>query len=522
MFNTGFPKRWSTLRKLLQLRIMQGAAAVLQTVTGNAPLTLANAVARAIHSLTQTGLCTQADTPTPTAPVDILCNNGALRYGALGINLLDQSAANVVLGYYVAKADGEVRPSLPNFMFAKYMPVEPGKTYVAYGRAKSGGDLSDYNRIAWYDSAKTWIKGADYIQNRVSVVTAPENAAYARFSVNPSGTSTAIVTQEIVDSYNWMFAEGTAEITPFVPFVGGVKPVGTPEVLTVSGKNLNSGTIENKGYTSAGGESTSTTFAGTLCKIRTQEGEKFTVSWGGFPDGVSGVFINTWKTDGTWNARQAISASKSLTYTIGEGIGLVNFTLYKTGGITIGEDAWMQVEYGTEATEYKPFVEPQTASVPMLLSVGDYKDEAEIINGIKTGKVGVKVFDGTETIGTSNACFTIAINDRVTSKTALLCSHFPYSSKTSSKTDDCTIISFSSTNIGFRFDACADETALAAWLAEQYAAGTPVIVVYPLAEETTESVAGQALHTVAGTNTVSVTAEVSPVALSCEYYQAEA
>ena len=32
--------------------------------------------------------------------------------------------------------------------------------------------------------------------------------------------------------------------------------VGTPEVLSVGGKNLNGGTIENKGYTSTGGEST--------------------------------------------------------------------------------------------------------------------------------------------------------------------------------------------------------------------------------------------------------------------------
>lgn len=48
------------------------------TVSGNAPLTLANAVAKAIKSLTQTGLCAQASTPTPSAPVDIKCNNGTL------------------------------------------------------------------------------------------------------------------------------------------------------------------------------------------------------------------------------------------------------------------------------------------------------------------------------------------------------------------------------------------------------------------------------------------------------------
>ena len=52
---------------------------VLETVTGTAPITLTNAIAKAMVSLTQYGLCTQADTPTPSAPVDIMCNNGALR-----------------------------------------------------------------------------------------------------------------------------------------------------------------------------------------------------------------------------------------------------------------------------------------------------------------------------------------------------------------------------------------------------------------------------------------------------------
>ena len=79
MFKTGFPKHWSTLRKLLWLKILTAAKGVLETVTGNAPITLANAVARAIHSITQTGLCTQASTPTPSSPVDIKCNNGALK-----------------------------------------------------------------------------------------------------------------------------------------------------------------------------------------------------------------------------------------------------------------------------------------------------------------------------------------------------------------------------------------------------------------------------------------------------------
>lgn len=488
-----FHSEQSPSRRLddLYLRVRNRVNWIITKLTGNSPLSLPNAVAKPIKSLTQYGLCAQASTPTPGAPVDIMCNNGALKYGQYG-------------------------------------------------------------------------------------------------------------------------------------------------------KNLNVGAFDSVGYTSSGGESSSSTFVGTLWKIPCSAGEKYTVSFGGFTtSGISGVFINTWKTDGTFNTRQAISSSGVTTYTIPEGVGKVNFTLYKAGGATIDDGAWMQVERGDTATTYEPahfgwhtdgtpevlwiddgnkfppnavadvrypvsgsgsgscvvscdvnngsnvlaveahyykadgtqinyytlssyddtthrmyksFALPNTAayvsierkaaystatvtdlklsmgstltpyvqptgvaSVENLLAVGDYADTQEIISGAVTRNVGIKVFDGTETIGTSNACFTIAISDRVESKTALLCSHFPYSTKTSAQTDDMTVISFSSTKIGFRYDACADKTAFAAFLAAQYAAGTPVIVVYPLATETTEQTTAHALHTAEGTNTVSVTANVSPIQLEVEY-----
>lgn len=436
--------------------------------------------------------------------------------------------------------------------------------------------------------------------------------------------------------------------------------------LGYTSRNLNVGTLDNQGYTSTGGTSTSTTFCGTLWKIKVTPGEKYTVSFGNFPDGVSGVFINTWLTDGTWNLRQAISISGDYTYTIPAGVGEVNFTLYKTGGITIGSNSWLQVEKGETATPYVPagyglyvdgttetinvhgsnifdkndtenigswysgsnqtitqaaanatlvmrakpnttyyfkhcsvkggcrafytevedweigsacsamsgnagananvvysittsanakwiffnygrsnleaslddqrndfmvstsgltsdtpyeqYFNGGTATAEMLLKVGDYQDEQEILSGAVTRKVGVKVFDGTENVGTSNATFTVAIADRVSSKMPLVCSHFEYSTKTSSQVEDLKVISFSSTNIGFRYDACANATAFKTWLANQYAAGTPVIVVYQLATETTESVAGQPLQVADGDNILEITqASLSDLQLEAEY-----
>ena len=294
-------------------------------------------------------------------------------------------------------------------------------------------------------------------------------------------------------------------------------------------KNLNVGELDNKGYTSTGGTSTSTTFCGTLWKIKVSEGEKYTVSYGNFSDGISGVFVNTWKTDGTWNLRQAISISSAYTYTIPAGIGEVNFTLYKTGGITIDSNSWIQVEKGETATDYVPAgyglhtegttetvtdSNQLTATAEMLLSVGDYKDTQEVLTGAVTRNVGIKVFDGTENFSTSNATFTYAVSDRVTAKTPLLCSHFEYSTKTSSQVEDLKIISFSSTNIGFRYDACADTTAFKAWLAEQYNAGSPVIVVYPTSSSTTETVTPQILQKEPVTVTGSLTGLVANVVSS--------
>lgn len=402
-----------------------GVQPIWLTASGVAPLLLPRAVSSPLRSLTQFGKTEQASTPTPSAPVDIMCNNGALRFGALGINLLDPNPSNVRLEYYINKADGEEKPSPYNFMFEGYMPVEAGKTYVAYGRAKTGNDLSDYNRVAWYDSTKTWISGADYTQNRIAVVTAPANAVYARFSCNPSGGTTQTVTQEYVASFDWMFAEGTAEITPFVPFDGGIYVDGTPEVLSIA------------------------------CN-------------------------------------------------------------YASGDLS---------GYGTDGSLYCFRVSDiQTVSdIQMLLGVGDYKDEQEIISGLVTHKVGIKVLDGTESWALSDSgsthrfrgtkpsdCHTPA------SRAPSVCTHFKYVSTGSAVGG--MFIGASQYWYFIPTDQTIDTVdGWTAWLASQYALGTPVIVLYPLATETSESVTGHHLHTSAGTNVIDVTAEVSDITFEAEY-----
>lgn len=501
---------WTLMKKLIWLKILQGASFIVKTITGDSPITLTNSIKSTIVSLKQYGKCIQNGIPTPTTPVDIVCNNGVIKYGALGQNLLDPSAANTILGYYINRADGEEKSSPYNFMFAGYMPVEAGKTYVAYGRAKSGDDLSDYNRVAWYDSTKTWVEGASYTQNQIAIVTAPENAAYARFSCNPSGGTTVAVTQEIVDNYNWTFCEGNAEIVPFVPFVGGIYTDGTSEMLMVSA-NLVTSTLSGYGtYVSPSQSATTRAYKwlenlpnGTY-QFAVDGDYEIIIQWRD-PADPSVTIPSSYENLTGWMTSGVVTLNKST-----GGYGIAVRRASGTGSVTPSD-------FDGTLYCYKVSDIQTVTDIPMLLGVGDYADELDIISGIKTGKVGVKVFNGKETIGTSNACFTIAISDRVASKTALLCSHFPYSTKTSTQTEDMTVISFSSTNIGFRYDACADKTAFATYLAAQYIAETPVIVVYPLAEETEEHTMAYTLHSYEGTTIVDAQTEVDPVKLEVSY-----
>ena len=514
----------------------------------------------------------QTVVPTPTAPMDIVCNNGVLKYRdtelpvgyrrILGMTM-NNNCYYEITGFKMNGSD-TLRFSFTRTganacnVLGAYDGTSAQSNYSLYAASSNSSYLryngGTYNSYAIADKKYNVVltpTGSDGMETdstwTAKTFTSTTNLCIG--TTSPSATSSKMVGDihgsVVVDSRLELIPcerVSDSEIGYYDPNTGtfyepiGTTPIslgydyshyavitdGTVETINIHTKNLSPNELDNVGYTSTGGTSSSSTFCGNLHKIKCAPGDKFTVSCGNFPDGISGVFINTWKTDGTWNQRQAIAMESSYTYTIPAGVGEVNFTLYKTGGITIGDSSWLQVERGNAATTYQPYFDGGSAVAEMLLSVGDYTDEQEVISGAVTRKVGIKVLDGTENVGTSNATFTIAISDRVASKTPLICSHFQYSNKTSSQTEDLTVISFSSTNIGFRYDACANAAAFKTWLANQYAAGTPVIVVYQLAAETTESVAGQPLETTDGDNIAEITqASMDGLELEVEYIKEE-
>lgn len=190
----------------------------------------------------------------------------------------------------------------------------------------------------------------------------------------------------------------------------------------------------------------------------------------------------------------------------------------------VGDD-WIQfvdafqLEQGSTATQYRPYGQIYTdgtvetikdslnnaATAEMLLKVGNYQDEQEILSGAVTRNVGVKVLDGTEdwTQGAASPTFKASLpvmDSEPKDLQDMLCSHFkPVKTNVTSAVNDnqCAMFTpggaakYNKLVIG-KYDM-PNLTAWKQWLADQYAAGTPVIVIYPLNASTTETVSPQKL-----------------------------
>lgn len=146
------------------------------------------------------------------------------------------------------------------------------------------------------------------------------------------------------------------------------------------------------------------------------------------------------------------------------------------------------------------------ATAENLLAVETYKDIQEIVRGNVTRRVGIKVLDGTEdytfyiinSYGIANFMFNIPeIDPNYTQSREFPCTHFVRQKTVIAETTTAGILKSTNTVCYIRIESSTADTvnALKAWLAAQYAAGTPVIIVYPLATENTESVEGQTLTT---------------------------
>ena len=194
--------------------------------------------------------------------------------------------------------------------------------------------------------------------------------------------------------------------------------------------------------------------------------------------------------------KPTISNTDPRQYATGKG-----WTLLKTqsGTTASGNARDLQIEFGDTATPYEPYT-GQTITLPALASLygdGTVCDEYDAVSGVETRRWKRVVFDGTEnwhlsgTVETSKYRPTLVLSDIVTLDSNqvlpdIVCTH--YQTQTMYNSYRCTTgvsMDTMASNGMAVYDANYDTNSLAAWkawLAAQYAAGTPVTVVYQLAE----------------------------------------
>ena len=505
-----FLKRDSLFWMMLLRRYQQSqSSGVLNTVTGTAPLTLENALPKAIKSLIQYGKCAQSGTPSSANPVDIVCNNGTMTivddelpigyrritgikfdggfWYETGEYLTGEDDVTLTLantsttGQNVFGSYSGTSSGIKNFSLYLYGGGSSSNCYLRYGEQLVRPRYGSNERTLTFGKS-----GTSGFTTNVSITPdtfTTNSTAYIGMlpnSTSPAYTGSIIGNIYVSDrlkyvpcerqsdgaigyyeTFTGVFLEQTGTGTPTKGEYDNssvhIEVIGTNETLSVTGKNLlNVATNTTGYYISATGVITADTQTlnsqySNLIKVKS--GEKYTWSLVSNRATAGNNRIHGYNASGEWVrqvdfSQAAAGAAYTLTVTIPSGVSYVRLSY----GIN---DTNAMLENGSVKTEYEEFT-VQSASVESLLGVGEYRDEQNLISGVLTRRCSAVVYDGTQTIGNT------------------------YMSTTGGK------------------DAGA-------------------IIVYPLDESVIERVIAQPLTTSLGENTVDVNAEVNDVLLEVKY-----
>ena len=445
--------------KVRMFVLINGAG--IEVVVGPAvsPLSLPDAVANSLSYVKAYGGLEQNGTPTPTSPVNIVCNNGTLKVKDSELPVGYKRLENI-------KTTGNVR-------YVSNVYLTGGDTLRFSFQASPGNLLGSYN-----DSSAN---------NNYSFYNATgSSASYARYNGQTGGSAT--------------YTGTTYNVTMSPTGIIGIRNPSsfTPREFTCSVPFCIFATSPT------GSEHSNATIIGSI-EVSGSQTLKFIPC-----ERVSDGAIGFWETSN----QEFLENQENGTPTT-DGYDTSYMTeVYVDGTVETIEDS-----IGNTAT-----CEP-------LLAVGDYTDVQEILSGAVTRNVGIKVLTGEENFETATAtnCYSLTntLGTGNFSDRTIACSHFG-STSTLPGTDDRQGLAFV-VNKGSEYTIAfgaktqfSTQTQWKNWLAAQAAAGTPVIVVYPLATAITESVTGQTLQVQAGDNTLEITqASLNNLELEAKYMKEE-
>lgn len=442
---------WTLMKKLIWLRILQGASFVVNKITGTSPITLTNAINSAIISLKQYGKCVQDGTPTPDAFVGIMCNNGELM-------MVDDELPvgyKRILGFLM---NNNSYWEIPNFKMNgsdtlrfSFEATDACNVIGAYSGSASGNNYSLY------------------------VGTSSNYLRYKNGAYNSSV------------SYNTRY---DVEIAPTGSSGMKVDSAWTAQTFTTP-TNLCIGTTSVT--------ASSAKLKGKLYGNIEVVGRAKFIPCERVSDNVLGYYD-----------------------TVGE-------TFYEqtsgfAGAVSLGYDG-SHYQLSVVGTPEMLTVGTQTASAESLFAVGDYADEQDIISGLLTHKVGIKVLtdDASEEWEENLSLGTVCLKGATASWGAVagvapICTRLV--GINSGETTFAGACRFAKDLNVYEYKTAfgvSNITEFKAKLVSYYNEGNPIILVYALATPTTETVTPQPLTTAKGTNVVEVEAEVDDIELEVVY-----
>lgn len=457
-----------------------------------------DSVSNSFVGATAGSLTAGSDTvPSPSTPMSVWCNNGRVVAGNC-INSVPDGQGTFVTPSELTTT--RIYKAFPTDLVVgrSYTVTVTGTDWSIIVQKKKPDDTDKTN-------VSGWVQTYDFT---------PEDGYIYGVAIQyaPGGTAVAITPAD----FNGTLTLDTTDGKPW--------SVGTPETLTVSGYggNLFDGEF-NSGWGIQGSDGTIVAAENRMSfYVPVTAGGKYAVTRSGV--GTAGYFYYGTYADEPYRSSQPCVSYADM------GVRTLSYM------VTIPDGAnYLAVFFGqgTSPDVTVKEVTTQTATVQNLFGVGDYTDEQEIIAGAQKHNVGILVLDGTEGYGASPAAnvfqTTISTIDGITTKdTACLCTHYvglAPKTQAAQMTDKTVKCGYNNASNKTKLYICdsnfADAGACRDYIAAQYAAGTPVIVIYPLATPTTETVTAQPLNTAQGTNVVEVTSEVDPVTMKAEYKATE-
>ena len=253
--------------------------------------------------------------------------------------------------------------------------------------------------------------------------------------------------------------------------------------------------------------------------IKVKDNTIYTIS---FSRSITDGRVRFWRKDGTEISYISLSSNKK-TFTTPDDCLMISFYAGQSESVASINDFEPQIELGSTATPYEPY-KGKTITQQFKDANGNtltvYGGDTEIVGGKLTTRKLKKVFDGTETFWVKSTTYKGSFfaywanfAPKGVNGSRFICSHATFHSLNSQYAYGM-CASDRSCSLFLLQDPNATVTDFKAYLANEYANGTPVEIVYELAEPLVYQLDPQQVNALKGINNIwADTGDVEEVAL---------